>query len=98
MQLVLKQIKDVGIDTKLDQKEYGAYQASCRLGKFDSLGFGPSPRSSSRTASSASTTRRSRATGVTSTTPYSTTCVRQRRTADLKQRRDIIHQIQRHLA
>jgi ABC-type transport system substrate-binding protein len=41
MQLVIKQLKDVGIDAKLDQKEYGAYQASCRLDKFDSMGFGP---------------------------------------------------------
>ena len=40
MQL-LKRLKDVGIDAKLDQKEYGAYQVSCGLGKFDSLGFGP---------------------------------------------------------
>jgi hypothetical protein len=31
----------VGIDARLDQKEYGAYQASCRLGKFDSMVFGP---------------------------------------------------------
>ena len=41
MQLVIKQLKDVGIDAELDQREYGAYQASCRLGKFDSVGFGP---------------------------------------------------------
>ena len=30
-----------GIDAKLDQKEYGAYQASCRIGKYDSMAFGP---------------------------------------------------------
>ncbi len=100
MQLVLKQLKDVGIDARLDQKEYGAYQASCRLGKFDSLGFGPltpflepdsflfgqyytgEPRNRSHVNDAV----------------LDDLLVRQRRTADLKQRREVIHQIQRHLA
>ena len=41
MQLVQKSLKDVGIDVKVDQKEYGAYIATCFYGKFDSLAFGP---------------------------------------------------------
>jgi hypothetical protein len=41
MELLLRQLKDVGIDARLDQKEYGAYQASCRIGKHDSMAFGP---------------------------------------------------------
>ena len=41
MQLVVKYLKDVGIDAKVDQKEYGAYIASCFQGKFDSMTFGP---------------------------------------------------------
>jgi peptide/nickel transport system substrate-binding protein len=100
MQLVLKQLKDVGIDAKLDQKEYGAYQASCRLGKFDSMGFGPltpflepdsflfgqyytgEPRNRSHVNDAV----------------LDDLLVRQRRTADVKQRRNVIHQIQRHLA
>jgi ABC-type transport system substrate-binding protein len=40
-QLIAKQLKDAGIDTKLDLKEYGAFIASCYLGKFDSLTYGP---------------------------------------------------------
>ena len=36
-QLILKYLKDVGIDTKLDQREYGGFIASCYFGKFDSL-------------------------------------------------------------
>jgi peptide/nickel transport system substrate-binding protein len=40
-QLILKYLKDVGIDAKLDQKEYGAYISSCFYGKFDSLTYGP---------------------------------------------------------
>jgi peptide/nickel transport system substrate-binding protein len=100
MQLVLKQLKDVGIDAKLDQKEYGAYQATCRIGKFDSLTFGPltpflepdnflfgqyytgEPRNRSHVNDPV----------------LDDLLVRQRRTADVKARRDIIHQIQRHLA
>ena len=100
MQLVLKYLKDAGIDAKLDQKEYGAYQATCRLGKFDSMGFGPltpflepdnfvfgqyatgEPRNRSHVADPA----------------LDDLLVRQRRTGDIKARREILHQIQRHLA
>jgi ABC-type transport system substrate-binding protein len=85
---------------KLDQKEYGAYQATCRLGKFESMGFGPltpflepdnflfgqyytgEPRNRSHVADPA----------------LDDLLVRQRRPADLKARRDVMHQIQRHLA
>ena len=41
MQLVLKYLKDVGIEAKLDTKEYGAYITSCFYGKFDSMTYGP---------------------------------------------------------
>ena len=100
MQVVQKALKDIGIDAKLDTKEYGAYQATCRLGKFDSMGFGPltpflepdnflfgqyatgEPRNRSHVADPA----------------LDDLLVRQRRTADVKARREVIHQIQRHLA
>jgi peptide/nickel transport system substrate-binding protein len=39
--LILKYLKDVGIDAKLDTKEYGAYISTCFYGKFDSMTFGP---------------------------------------------------------
>jgi peptide/nickel transport system substrate-binding protein len=41
VQIVLKNLKDVGIDAKLDQKEYGAYIASCFNGNFPSMTYGP---------------------------------------------------------
>ena len=41
MQLVQKDLKAVGIDVKIDQKEYGAYIATCFYGKFDSMTYGP---------------------------------------------------------
>ena len=100
MQLVLKNLKDVGIDAKLDQKEYGAYITSCFYGKFDSMTYGPQtpflepdsflygqyfpgePRNQSHI-----------------TDPVlSDLLVRQRRTFDVAKRRDVIHEIQRHLA
>src|SRR5439155_244376 len=34
-------LKAVGIDVKIDQKEYGAYIATCFYGKFDSMTYGP---------------------------------------------------------
>jgi peptide/nickel transport system substrate-binding protein len=100
MQLVLKHLKAVGVDARLDQKEYGAYQATCRLGKFDSTVFGPltpfldadnflfgqyytgEPRNRSHVKDPA----------------LDDLLVRQRRTMDVKARRDVINDIQRHLA
>jgi len=100
MQLVLKHLKAVGIDARLDQKEYGAYQATCRLGKFDSTVFGPltpfldpdnflfgqyftgEPRNRSHVKDPA----------------LDDLLVRQRRTMDVRARRDVINDIQRHLA
>src|SRR6185503_16991784 len=41
MQLVMKNLKDVGIDAKLDQKEYGAYISTCFYGNFPSMTYGP---------------------------------------------------------
>jgi peptide/nickel transport system substrate-binding protein len=41
MQIVMKNLKDVGIEAKLDTKEYGAYITSCFYGKFDAMTFGP---------------------------------------------------------
>src|SRR5207244_12922184 len=40
-QLMLKYLKDVRIEAKLAQKEYGAYAASCLVGNFDSMTVGP---------------------------------------------------------
>ena len=41
VQLVLKSLKDVGIDAKLETKEYGAYIATCFNGNFPSMAYGP---------------------------------------------------------
>ncbi|HEX7950032.1 MAG TPA: ABC transporter substrate-binding protein, partial [Candidatus Limnocylindrales bacterium] len=41
IQLILKYLKDVGIDAKLNQQEYGAYIATTFYGKYESMAFGP---------------------------------------------------------
>ena len=41
LQLVLKYLKDIGIDAKANQQEYGAYIASTFYGKYASMAFGP---------------------------------------------------------
>ncbi len=40
-QLVLKNLKDVGIEAKLNTKEYGAYISSTFYGKYESMALGP---------------------------------------------------------
>ena len=99
-QLMLKYLKDIGIEARLDQKEYGAYFATCFVGKFDSMGFGPQttffepdsylysqympgePRNQSHVNDSV----------------VADLIGRQRRTFDVGKRREIVHEIQRHLA
>jgi peptide/nickel transport system substrate-binding protein len=40
-QLVLRYLKDVGIEAELKLQEYGAYQATTGQGKFEGLAMGP---------------------------------------------------------
>jgi len=99
-QLIIKHLKDVGIETRLDQKEYGAYASTCLLGKFESMAYGPQapfldpdnflygqyypgePRNQSHVNDPALTDL----------------LLRQRRTYDNVQRRQIIYDLQRYLA
>src|SRR5207245_10151702 len=41
MQIVMKNLKDIGINATLDTKEYGAYITSCFYGNFPSMTYGP---------------------------------------------------------
>ena len=101
MQLVLKYLKDVGIDAKLDQKEYGAYIATCFYGKFDSMAFGPQtpvPRARQLPLRPVlpGGARRTRA---TSTTRWWPTCSSASGAPSTPpSAREVIHEIQRHLA
>jgi peptide/nickel transport system substrate-binding protein len=100
MQILVKNFKDVGIETKLDAKEYGAYMATCFSGEFDSTAYGPqrpflepdtflfaqyypgAPKNQSHI----------------NDPMVAEMLVRQRRTFDVAKRREIVHDIQRHLA
>jgi peptide/nickel transport system substrate-binding protein len=100
MQLVLRQLKDVGIDARLDQKEYGAYVATCRLGKFESMGFGPLTPflEPDNFVYGQYATGEPRNRSHVNDPVLNDLLVRQRRTADVGKRRDLLHEVQRHLA
>jgi len=100
VQLVLKYLKDVGIDAKANQQEYGAYIATTFYGKYESMAFGPQtpfldpdnflygPYAPGELKNQAHVND-----------PVLTDMlVRQRRTADVQKRREVLYEIQRHLA
>ena len=100
VQLIAKHLKDVGVDAKLDQKEYGAFIATCYLGKFESLTYGPQTpfldpdnfvygMFAPGEAKNQSQVNDPVATDL---------LMRQRRTADVAKRRELLHELQRHLA
>jgi ABC-type transport system substrate-binding protein len=100
VQLVIKYLKDVGIDAKLNTLEYGAYIARILSGKHDSMGFGPYTPfldpdgflffryypGESRNVS------------MVNDPVVADMLLRQRRTLDPAKRREIIFDIQRYLA
>ena len=100
MEMLLKQLKTVGIDAKLDQKEYGAYQASCRIGKYDSLTFGPLTPflEPDNFLYGQYYTGEPRNRSHIKDPVLDDLLARQRRAMDVKARRDVIHEIQRYLA
>jgi peptide/nickel transport system substrate-binding protein len=99
-QLILKYLKDVGIETKLDQKEYGAFIATCYFGKFDSLTYGPQtpfvdPENYIYGMHYPDELKNQSHVNDPVVTDL---LVRQRRTADPARRRDVLAELQRHLA
>jgi peptide/nickel transport system substrate-binding protein len=99
-QLVLKYLKDVGIEAKLDQKEYGAYISTCFYGNFPSMAFGPqTPFLEPDTFLYGQYyPGEPRNQSHINDTVAADLLVRQRRTFDLAKRREVIHEIQRYLA
>ncbi len=99
-QLVVKYFKDVGIDAKLEQKEYGAYVSTCFYGNFPSMAFGPQtpflePDNFLFGQYYPGETKNQ---SHINDPVVADMLVRQRRTIDEAKRRQIIHDIQRHLA
>jgi peptide/nickel transport system substrate-binding protein len=100
MQLMLKNLKDVGIDAKLDQKEYGAYVATCRFGKYESMGFGPLTPflEPDNFLYGQHYPGEPRNRSHVNDPVLNDLLVRQRRTLDVARRRDVLHEIQSYLA
>jgi peptide/nickel transport system substrate-binding protein len=100
MQLILKDLKSVGIEAKLNQKEYGAYISTTFYGKYDSMAFGPQtpfldPDNFLYGQYYPGETKNH---GIINDPVVADMLVRQRRTADLTKRREIIYDIQKYLA
>ena len=99
-QLVLKHLKDVGIDVKLNQKEYGAYISTSFYGKFDSMVLGPQTgfQEPDNFLYGQYYPGELKNQSHINDPVVADMLVAQRRTQDLAKRRKIIHDIQRHLA
>jgi peptide/nickel transport system substrate-binding protein len=99
-QLVIKYLKDVGIDAKLNTLEYGAYIARVISGKHDSLVFGPYTPflEPDGFLFFRYYPGESRNTSIVNDPVAADLLLRQRRTLDPIKRREIIFDIQRYLA
>jgi peptide/nickel transport system substrate-binding protein len=99
-QIVLKNLKDVGITATLDQKEYGAYISTCFYGQFPSGAFGPqTPFLEPDTFLYGQYYKgQPRNQSHIDDPQVSDMLVRQRRTFDVAKRREVIFDIQRYLA
>jgi peptide/nickel transport system substrate-binding protein len=100
MQIVVKNLKDVGIDAKVDQKEYGAYISTCFYGNFPSMAFGPqTPFLEPDTFLYGQYyPGEARNQSHINDPVAADLLVRQRRTFDVAKRKELIHELQRHLA
>ncbi|HMH53081.1 MAG TPA: ABC transporter substrate-binding protein [Candidatus Acidoferrum sp.] len=97
--LVLRDLKSVGIDAKLNRKEYGAYIATTATGNYEGMYYGATPfldPDSSLYTNFAPGHPRNVA--KVNDPVLTDLLVRQRHTADPTARRGLIHDIQRHAA
>src|SRR5262245_5057830 len=99
-QLIVKHFKDIGIDAKLDTKEYGAYITTCFYGKFDSMAFGPQTTflDADNYLFGYYYPGELKNQSHVNDPVAADMVIRQRRTADPAKRREIIHELQRYLA
>jgi len=100
VQLVMKDLKDIGIDIKLVTKEYGAYIATTFYGKYDSMAYGPQTgfQEPDNFLYGQYFPGELKNQGHINDPVVADMLIRQRRTADLAKRREIIFEIQRYLA
>ena len=100
LQVTMRSWKDAGIDAELKGKDFGAYMATTVYGKFDKLAHGlrgGSPIADISLYNAHVPGEAFNASGVDD--PKLTEMIRlQRRTLDVARRREIVYDIQRHLA
>lgn len=99
-QLVLKNLKDVGIEAKLNTKEYGAYISSTFYGKYESMALGPQTPflEPDNFLYGQYYPGEIKNHGHINDPVLADILVRQRRTMDAAKRRELIYEIQRHIA
>jgi peptide/nickel transport system substrate-binding protein len=100
MQLVVKDLKSVGIEVKLNQKEYGAFISSTAVGNYEGIYYGPAtpfldPDNYLYTVYYPGHPRNI---GKINDPVLTDLLIRQRRLQDPAKRRQVIHDIQRHVA
>ncbi len=100
LQLLLKYLKDVGIDAKANQQEYGAYIATTFYGKYESMAYGPQtpfldPDNFLFGPYMAGELKNQ---SHVNDPVLGDLLIRQRRTADVAKRREVLHEIQRYVA
>ena len=100
MQMVTKDLKAVGIEAKIDQKEYGAYISTCFYGKFEAMTFGPQTGflEPDNFLFGQYYPEELKNQSHINDPVVADMLVRQRRTFDVAKRRELIYDIQRHLA
>jgi peptide/nickel transport system substrate-binding protein len=100
MQLILKDLKSIGIEVKLSTKEYGAYIATTFYGKYDSMAFGPQTPflEPDNFLYGQYYPGEIKNHGHINDPVVADMLIRQRRTQDLAKRREQIFEIQRYLA
>jgi peptide/nickel transport system substrate-binding protein len=100
VQLVVKNLREVGINARIDQKEYGAYIATCFYGKFDSGAIGPQTPflEPDNFLFGQYYPGEAKNQSHINDPVVADLLIRQRRTPDAAKRREVIHEIQRYLA
>jgi len=97
--LILKDLKAVGIDTRLNQKEYGAYIATSATGNYEAMYYGATPfLDPDNYLFTNYFPGHPRNVAKVNDSVLTDLLVRQRRTQDVAARRRLLHEIQRHLA
>jgi peptide/nickel transport system substrate-binding protein len=97
--LILRQLKTVGIDARLNTKEYGAYIATSATGNYEAMYYGATPFLDPDSYLYTNfAPGHPRNVAKVDDPVLTDLLVRQRRTADPAARRALIHDIQRHAA